>query len=85
MFPLIGPEMIDAWMRRPGDDVRDADTVEASQCGGETVTVTYTRVEIAWCRCCSWSTTSRWAAPKQPIEDTPCGSIFDRFRKRIGA
>jgi len=47
MFPLIGPEMIEAWMCRSNECDEPAGPIEPSQRDKETAAVSYARVKIA--------------------------------------
>ncbi len=85
MFPLIGPEMIEAWACRPNECDESAQQIEASPRRGETAAVSYARVKIARRSLSSLSINLRWITRNRLIVGKRDNAAFRRFRKWVGA
>jgi hypothetical protein len=79
MFPLIGPEMIEAWACRPNECDESAQQIEASPRRGETAAVSYRR------SLSSLSINLRWITRNRLIVGKRDNAVFRRFRKWVGA
>ena len=79
MFPLIGPEMIEAWACRPNECDESAQQIEASPRRGETAAVSYQR------SLSSLSINLRWITRNRLIVGKRDNAVFRRFRKWVGA
>jgi hypothetical protein len=74
MFPLIGPEMIEAWACRPKECREPSAQLEASRCDGEAAVVSYARVTITRRPLLSLFFDLKWIARNR---------LFRRFSNRI--
>jgi hypothetical protein len=85
MFPLIGPEMIEAWMCRPNECDEPARPIETSQRDKETAGVSYARVKITRRPFFSGSINLGWIARNRGAVGKVKRKVFGRFHKWVGA
>jgi hypothetical protein len=85
MFPLIGPEIIKAWMCRSNECDEPAGPIEPSQGDKETAAVSYARVKIARRPSFPWPINLGWIARNRRVLGKIKRRVFGRFHKWVGA
>jgi hypothetical protein len=81
MFPLIGPEMIEAWACRPKECGESAEQIESSQGAGGAAIASYAGVKTARWSLSSLSANLRWMTRNRAIIAKIDRNVFRRLRK----